>query len=105
MQYLKIKKLANKTIFYQLIKHVDNTDKVLLEGSLYCPSSLCSSLFVTDCLNDKNCPYLKEDESLDLLIDCTKYDVFSSNVHKSYNDALMDIRNAILNLYSNLLDE
>ena len=104
MQYLKIKKLANKTIFYQLIKHVDNTDKVLLEGSLYCSNPICSCLFVTDCLNNENCLYLKEDGSLDLLVDCSGYDVFSSNVHKSYNEALIEIRDAILNLYSNLLD-
>ena len=102
MQYLKIKRLANKTIFYQLIKRADNTDTLLLEGSLYFPDSI--SLFVTDFLNDKDCPYLKEDGSLDLLID-SKYDVFSSNVHKSYNDALIEIREAILNLYSNLLDK
>ena len=102
MQYLRIKRLANKTISYQLIKRADHTDTLLLEGSLYCPDSI--SLFVTDCLNDKNCPYLKEDGYLDLLVDCSKYDVFSSNVHKSYNDALIEIRDAILNLYSNLLD-
>lgn len=105
MQYLRIKRLANKTIFYQLIKRADHTDTLLLEGSLYCPSPICSCLFVTDCLNDKNCPYLKEDGSLDLLIDTNNYDIFSSNVHKSYNDALIEIRDAILNLYSNLLDE
>ena len=94
MQYLKIKRLANMTISYQLIKHVDCTDTLLLEGSLYCPDSI--SLFVTDFLNDEYCPYLKEDGYLELLID-SEYDVFSSKVHKSYDDALIEIRAAILN--------
>ena len=103
MRKIRVKRLANKTIFYQLIESMNNTEELLLEGSMYCPSCDCTSLFVTDFLTPEGCSFIKDDGYLELSIH-GYLKLLNKNIHESYNKALEMIRTSILKLYNNLID-
>ena len=91
MKYIRLTMVDCETMKYQLINNADHTDTILLEGTFNCLNTNLSVLSLFNFLGDISTIELN-----------TTDDLIEISTNEGVNEALLVIRDNILNLYYGL---